>query len=48
MADTTLPSGGADTLAPPQPVTTEQAEAKKPIILGRAADRRDVIATHRR
>jgi pimeloyl-ACP methyl ester carboxylesterase len=37
MADTTSPAGGADTLAPPQPVQSEEAEAKQTIILSAPA-----------
>src|SRR5262245_43834699 len=39
MADTTSPDGGADTLAPTQPVPVQppETEAKQPIILGEPA-----------
>jgi pimeloyl-ACP methyl ester carboxylesterase len=38
MAETTSPAGGADTLAPTQPQPTQEAPAKKTIILGGGAD----------
>jgi pimeloyl-ACP methyl ester carboxylesterase len=38
MADTTSPSGGADTLAPPQPTAKQDVETKQTIILGAAEE----------
>jgi pimeloyl-ACP methyl ester carboxylesterase len=43
MAETTLPTGGTDTLAPSRPASTQQAEAKQTIILAEPSRDQSIV-----